>query len=353
MVTLDKIRLGDARRLRDAGLVSGSVSMIEDEFRSYVSFAQIDVLVAQSDNEPVALVKLYHLDRSRCRVHLKVVISAELSGDLYYELMDRITYHALVESGYHKLTVNISSSNSFFEDPCVKLGYIQESVLFDEIENNGLYEDAGLFRILSADYRNYNACFVPFDIGVAVITGNNDQIDGIRLYRFGDRLPAGFILNVAKQLRIVDGSGCLLGPGEDLFIMRDDDIKLLPREVARAYKQVSDYFGKRSSRFDLNLDLSSGTDFQRKVWEEISRIKYGDTRSYEDIALLISDGDRTKAKNLTRAVGNACSENPVMLAVPCHRVIGKDGKLAGFSAGVEVQDALLTLEAFSYVTSIV
>ncbi|MBR2522846.1 MAG: methylated-DNA--[Clostridiales bacterium] len=353
MVTLDKIRLSDAKKLRSAGLVTGSLTMIEDEFRTYVNFAQIDVLVASIDEVPAALVKLYHLDRNRCRVHLKVVISAELSDDVYYELMDRITYHALVESGYHKLTVNISSANSFFEDPCIRLGYIQESVLFDEIDNDGLFEDAGLFRILSADYRNYNVCFVPFDIGVAVISGSNSVINGIRLFRFGDRLPGGFILNVAKQLRIVDRSGCLLAPADDIYSMRDEDIKLLPDEVAKAYKQVSDYFGKRSSRFDLNLDLSSGTEFQQRVWEEISRIKYGDTRSYEDIALLISGGDKSKAKNLTRAVGNACSDNPVMLAVPCHRVIGKDGKLAGFSAGVEVQDALLTLEAFSYVTSII
>ncbi len=352
MVRLDKIRIGDARRLRESGLVSGSIASIEDEIRSFIDFRQINVLVAYEEDVPIALIKIHLLDRKNCRVLLNIVIEEILSDDVTYELIDKITYYCLVEQAYHKVTVTISSGNMYMEEPCTAIGYIQESVLADEIDNNGLYEDAGLFRVLSGDYRNYNCCFVPFEMGVAVITGSRDHIDGIKLYRFGDRLGKGFVLNVAKQLRLVDREGCFLDNSDGKYDMVEEELDMLPAEVSKAFYQVSNYFSKTSSSFDLNLNLDKGTEFQKSVWAQLSGVRYGSTKSYEDIALLISGGDIRKAKNLTRAVGNACSENPIMLAVPCHRIIGKDGKLAGFSAGVEVQDYLLTLEAFTYVTSI-
>jgi len=352
MVSLDKIRIGDARKLRESRLVSGSISSIEDEIRSFIDFPQINVLAAYEDDIPVAMIKIHLLDRKKCRVHLNIVIEEILSDDLTYELIDKITYYCLVEQGYHKVSITISSGNMYMEEPCSSIGYIQESVLADEIENNGLYEDAGLFRILSGDYRNYNCCFVPFEMGVAVITGSFESIDGIRLYRYGTKLGKGFVLNVAKQLRLVDNEGRLLDNSDGRYDMDEEELEFLPEEVCKAYYQVSGYFKKTSSSFDLCLNTEMGTDFQRSVWKAVSDVRYGSTKSYEDIALLISGGDIRKAKNLTRAVGNACSENPLMLVVPCHRIIGKDGKLAGFSAGVEVQDYLLTLEAFTYVTSI-
>ena len=186
-----------------------------------------------------------------------------------------------------------------------------------------------------------------------MVTGGNYYIDSIRLYRFGAQLNSGFVLNVARQLRLVDKEGRLLPDEDGIYAMQDEEIDVLPEELSRAYTQIYNYFAKNSSSFDLNLKYTFGTDFQKSVWNAVSGIRYGSTRSYEDIALEISDGDISKAKNLTRAVGNACSDNPFMLVVPCHRVIGKDGKLAGFSAGVEVQDFLLTLEAFTYVTSLI
>ena len=353
MVTLEKIKIGDARRLRLAGLVSGSIAVIENEIRSFNDFPQVNVLVASEDDMPIAMVKIHLLDRKNCRVHLNFVIEEILSDELTYELIDKVTYYCLVTQGYHKLAITISSHNLYMEEPCTMIGYVQESVLKDEISNDGLYEDAGLFRILSGDYCNYNCCFVPFEMGVAVIKGSNDYIDGIRLYRYGAKLEEGFVKNVAKQLRFVDRDGMLLDNRDGKYDMDEDELEMLPEEVSKAYVQVSNYFNKTSSSFKLNLKFPAGTDFQKSVWDALGGIRYGSTKSYEDIALLISNGDIRKAQNLTRAVGNACSENPIMLAVPCHRVIGKDGKLAGFSAGVEVQDYLLTLEAFSYVTSIV
>ena len=86
------------------------------------------------------------------------------------------------------------------------------------------------------------------------------------------------------------------------------------------------------------MDLSIGTEFQRKVWEKVSEIPYGELRSYKWIASEIGNPDAV------RAVGNAVGENPVPPIIPCHRVIRSDGNLGGFSSGIALKKWLLKLE---------
>jgi len=90
--------------------------------------------------------------------------------------------------------------------------------------------------------------------------------------------------------------------------------------------------------FADELDLSSGTDFQRSTWQAIRAIPYGETRSYAWVAGQIG---RTGA---SRAVGQALGANPIAIIVPCHRVVASDGKLGGFSAGLDLKARLLALE---------
>ena len=75
--------------------------------------------------------------------------------------------------------------------------------------------------------------------------------------------------------------------------------------------------------------------------------------SYEDVACALCDNNIRQARKITRAVGAACSENPVAIVVPCHRVIGKDGNLVGYSAGLDIKDYLLLHESFSAVTPLI
>ena len=83
-----------------------------------------------------------------------------------------------------------------------------------------------------------------------------------------------------------------------------------------------------------------GTDFQRRVWKEISKIPFGETRTYKDLAVAIGK------PNSSRAVANACGKNPYPVIIPCHRVIRSDGKLGGYSGvgGVKKKKELLKLE---------
>lgn len=101
--------------------------------------------------------------------------------------------------------------------------------------------------------------------------------------------------------------------------------------------QVREYFEGKLCTFSVDLDLQ-GTPFQRMVWRAVSAIPYGKTLSYGDIAREIGKG------NAARALGRAVGANPVPLVIPCHRVIGKDGKLGGFSSGLDLKRKLLELE---------
>jgi len=97
--------------------------------------------------------------------------------------------------------------------------------------------------------------------------------------------------------------------------------------------------------FNDKLDLGNATPFRRAVWEATRSIPYGETRSYEWIAQRIG---KPKA---ARAVGQALKSNPFPIIVPCHRVIGKDGSLTGFSCGIDVKKRLLDMEASPHATN--
>lgn len=107
--------------------------------------------------------------------------------------------------------------------------------------------------------------------------------------------------------------------------------------LTNTIKQLQEYFAGERQQFDLPL-AAKGTEFQQKVWHALSKIPYGETWSYQDLANAI---DNPKA---VRAVGLANGKNPISVIVPCHRVIGKNGKLTGYAGGVERKEKLLKLE---------
>lgn len=101
--------------------------------------------------------------------------------------------------------------------------------------------------------------------------------------------------------------------------------------------QLEQYLCGQRKAFDLPLDVT-GTEFQKRVWLELSKIPYGKTFSYSDIAKKI------KNDKAVRAVGTANGRNPISLIVPCHRVIAADGTLGGYAGGLEIKEKLLRLE---------
>jgi methylated-DNA-[protein]-cysteine S-methyltransferase len=102
-------------------------------------------------------------------------------------------------------------------------------------------------------------------------------------------------------------------------------------------RQLHEYFGGRRKAFDLELDFA-GTEFQKKVWDALLTIPFGETRTYAQIAKQIGHPEAV------RAVGAANGRNPISIVTPCHRVIGSNGELTGFAGGLGAKEYLLRLE---------
>ncbi|PFG58622.1 methylated-DNA-[protein]-cysteine S-methyltransferase [Vibrio sp. ES.051] len=115
--------------------------------------------------------------------------------------------------------------------------------------------------------------------------------------------------------------------------VRDDQHPILRQTVI----QLNEYFCGLRNEFDLPL-AATGTDFQNQVWLALTTIPYGETWSYQDLANAIGN------PKAVRAVGLANGKNPLSIVVPCHRVIGKSGKLTGYAGGLECKQRLLALE---------
>ncbi|PRT06529.1 methylated-DNA--[protein]-cysteine S-methyltransferase [Bacillus wiedmannii] len=102
-------------------------------------------------------------------------------------------------------------------------------------------------------------------------------------------------------------------------------------------KEVIEYLESKRETFTFPID-AYGTDFQLSVWNTVREIPYGETYSYSEIA------ERMQKPTAVRAVATAIAANPLLITIPCHRVIGKNGKLTGFRGGLEMKKVLLTLE---------
>ncbi|WP_291075794.1 MULTISPECIES: methylated-DNA--[protein]-cysteine S-methyltransferase [unclassified Empedobacter] len=127
-----------------------------------------------------------------------------------------------------------------------------------------------------------------------------------------------------KQLKEIENLGEILE--------KDDDI------LNRLENELNDYFKGNLKEFTIPLDLI-GTDFQKKVWNELIKIPFGETRSYKEQSIAVGD------LLAIRAVANANAKNKIAIVVPCHRVIGSDGTLTGYAGGKKRKKFLLELES--------
>jgi methylated-DNA-[protein]-cysteine S-methyltransferase len=119
---------------------------------------------------------------------------------------------------------------------------------------------------------------------------------------------------------------------------RSEDSAEAPSILRECVRQLDEYFSGKRRKFSVQLDLSTATPFYSDVWKMVQAIPYGRTRTYSDIAETLDN------PSATRAVGQANGNNPVPIIIPCHRVIGKSGKLTGYAYGLRVKQALLAIE---------
>jgi methylated-DNA-[protein]-cysteine S-methyltransferase len=148
--------------------------------------------------------------------------------------------------------------------------------------------------------------------------------------------PAGELTLVASD----KGLTAVLWDNEDPASLRLGELVVDPAHpiLVQAERELADYFAGQRTSFGVPLD-PAGTEFQKKVWAALLTIPYGQTRTYADLARQVGN------PKALRAVGAANGKNPISIITPCHRAIGSNGSLTGFSGGLETKRYLLALEA--------
>lgn len=130
------------------------------------------------------------------------------------------------------------------------------------------------------------------------------------------------------------------------FVSNDDKENIIEGSktelLMEIVSQLDEYFDGTRKVFDLPIE-PEGTEFQKKVWKSLIEIPYGETKSYGEIAKIIGND------KAARAVGMANNKNPIAIIIPCHRVIGANGKLVGYAGGLELKEKLLELEKRSII----
>ncbi|WP_338570093.1 methylated-DNA--[protein]-cysteine S-methyltransferase [Erwinia billingiae] len=147
--------------------------------------------------------------------------------------------------------------------------------------------------------------------------------------------PVGALTLIASDL----GLTAILWQDDNPNRVRLPDMQENPTHpvLVETERQLNEYFAGTRTTFTMTLDFV-GTEFQKKVWQALVAIPFGETRSYADIAREIGN------PKAVRAVGAANGKNPISIIAPCHRVIGSNGKLTGFAGGLEVKAFLLKIE---------
>lgn len=139
---------------------------------------------------------------------------------------------------------------------------------------------------------------------------------------------------IIGNIEIAEETGYIIGVNFNTESNIEDKETELIKET---YKQIKEYLEGKRKIFDIPIKMK-GTEFQKKVWKELTKIPYGETRSYKQIAEGIG---KPKA---SRAVGMANHNNPIAIIVPCHRVIGTNNKLVGYAGGLDIKEKLLKIE---------
>jgi methylated-DNA-[protein]-cysteine S-methyltransferase len=140
-----------------------------------------------------------------------------------------------------------------------------------------------------------------------------------------------------SPIGIVEIRGTEDGIQSIVFVDNEVEREDCPTFMEECIVQLDEYFKGKRKEFSLTL-LPEGTTFQKSVWKELEKIPYGNTKSYKDIAVSIGN------EKAVRAIGSTNGRNPISIVVPCHRVIGANGKLTGYAGGLWRKEWLLCHE---------
>lgn len=310
------------------------------------------------------------------RVELYLHEGAQSSVGLWID--DLIT--RCFDLGLHRLELLVPTQNKAVIGALEAQGFEQDGLLRDALPLEAAWQDAALYSILREEHGPGRFTFLPIATSVLVIYGDDEVVYELDFIQFGEKLEAGKRFDAAFAAGVIDRHGVVLqgeradlkarlaagaGAGDAgdgskgrMGVLSEAHLTNLPRAVAQALNQVTEYLIGERQHFDFPF-VARGTTFQSAIWAILREIPYGATRSYMEVALEyigdvkpdLNEADRRRqAQNISRAVGMACGANPLCLITPCHRVLGQNLKLTGFSGGIETKAYLLDLELMHRVT---
>jgi O-6-methylguanine DNA methyltransferase len=295
---------------------------------------------------PLAVLGLQTVDDSARRVRVHLFCGPQgLTGPILAELTDQ----AMNRQNSYRLELEIRPEQASWPAVLQAQGWQEEGRLqraaYDTKRRR--HEDIRLFVLHRPLQQRVGVAFIPFGKGVLAIAADTDGLLDSYLAHHGQKLAPERLQEAAEWLDLLDEEGFLLEP--EVILRRISEQPWLvtpaaPPLLEEAAKQAADYFQGKRNTFDLPLHLEQGSPFQQLVWQALQTIPFGQIRTYQEIAQIVGGADRQIARRMARAVGAACGANPLPLIIPCHRVIGKDGRLVGFSGGLDFKEYLLAHE---------
>lgn len=350
-VSLEPLRIGDAGDIRQCGLPMAdnqSLTAIRNEIRRLLDFDGLQTWVARigDDKTLQAVVKIQTLDSISRRAEIKVQPN---EYGLLPGVLKALIEKAFWEHNLYRLEIAIPAEADNDLRTIRQIGFVEEGKLRCSQINpeTQRHYDVLIFSLLRPEYADCGTAFVPFRLGVFAVTGNALMLTETSFVRYGDQFNPGYQQECAEMAGILTENGNLAE--RDYFSEYLNSYSSIvhsnaPEPVKQAASQIQAYFAGKMPKFDLPLDLSKGSEFQVRVWQALAAIPYGTTWTYEELAYELAPGNWQTARNMARAIGSACGANPLPLILPCHRVIGKDGRLVGFSGGLDIKEFLLDHE---------
>jgi O-6-methylguanine DNA methyltransferase len=347
---LSAMRLSDAQRLRQDGfLIQGKATLqaIREMMRLLQGLCNREVWLASSEDGQIAAIAGFQvIDLTTCRAVLHLYLG---NKPLDQSCLMAVLHKAFYDLNLYRLELAMTPDMDACLTSFLETGWREEGKmrygLFDSLLQR--HQDVVMYSILRPELPEPASAFIPFSKGVFALTGNQDLLQETDFIRFGDPFRVQPQRESAELLGLLDANGRLVArPAMQGILSGKPFIASAnaPGLILEAAAQVVEYFAGRRTSFDLPLDLGQGSEFQRRVWLKLADIPYGSTWNYEQLAYNLGPPDQALARKTARAVGSACSANPLPLILPCHRVIGKDGKLVGFTSGLDIKEYLLAHE---------
>lgn len=352
-VRFSSLKLNDASRIRSLELLSdGSVNLtdVRSSIRQILSASGNKAWLLTCDGQEGDCSIVVAFDTiDPATAGWAIFRSYPETSVLPPDMLQQTCLRAFTEFGLYRLEARIPIEMEGKIHAFRSAGFNQDGILRSAAYDfkTKRHQDIILLSLLRPEYLSRFTAFIPFKLGVFNVTGHDRGLTSADFARYGERFQSAIVQESAEYTGLLDPNGCLASSASIEKVLQPDGRLVrtdAPQTVQNAARQVQEYFAGHLTAFDLSLDLTGGSEFQIKVWNALSRIPFGTTWTYEELAHQLTEDDWQAARNMARAVGSACGANPIPLILPCHRVIGKDGRLVGFSGGLDIKEYLLDHE---------